>query len=48
MEKSKLKTFDVEMVASPDTTLYIKRYLRTKQGILFKMNDKCVQLFLKD
>jgi hypothetical protein len=36
------------MLTTSTTTSYIKRFLRTKHGILFKLNDQCVQLILID
>lgn len=42
MEKSKLKTYDSDILAAPETTIYIKRFLRTKHGMVFKLNDKSV------
>lgn len=30
MERSKLRTYDSDIHASPDTTLYIRRFLRTR------------------
>lgn len=39
---------DEDMVFSPSTTNYIKRYVRTNHGILFKMNDSSVQQIFVD
>lgn len=36
------------MVNSPRKTAYIKRFVRTKHGMLFKMNDQSVQQILVD
>lgn len=43
-----LDLVDPQMVNRNQTTAYIKRFVRTKHGILFKLNDMTVQQVLYD
>ena len=52
LEESKFGLISSDESASPahasSQTVYVRRFLRTKHAMLFKLSDKCVQLKIED